>query len=107
MARKSGRLATCPHIPLMNEDSTRKGFFEADQLAGVLSHLSDYLRPAIEFASITGWRVASEVLPLEWRNVDLTAGEVRLDPGTTRAVRSPSRSSCALCWNGSRPSGRS
>ena len=38
----------------------------------------------IRFAFVTGWRVQSEVLPLEWRNVDLTAGEVRLDPGTTK-----------------------
>ena len=38
----------------------------------------------IEFAYITGWRIASEVLTLEWRNVDLGAGEIRLDPGTTK-----------------------
>src|SRR5215471_16654564 len=27
---------------------------------------------------LTGWRVDSEVRPLEWRNVDLAGGEVRL-----------------------------
>ena len=37
-----------------------------------------------EFAYLTGWRVHSEVLPLEWRNVDLKAGIVTLDPGTTK-----------------------
>jgi integrase len=31
-----------------------------------------------------GWRINSEVLPLQWRQVDLKAGEVRLDPGTTK-----------------------
>jgi integrase len=36
-------------------------------------------RPAVQFAYLTGWRMASEVLPLEWRNVDFEAGEVRLD----------------------------
>lgn len=35
-------------------------------------------------AYITGWRVASEVLPLEWRQVDFNAGEIRLDAGTTK-----------------------
>ena len=35
-------------------------------------------------ASCTGWRVASEILPLEWRNVDWTGRVVRLDPGTTK-----------------------
>jgi integrase len=43
-----------------------------------------YLQPVIAFAFVTGWRVTSEILPLEWRNVDLMAGEVRLDPGTTK-----------------------
>ena len=38
----------------------------------------------IEFAYITGWRIAIEVLPLEWRQVDFAAGEVRLDAGTTK-----------------------
>jgi integrase len=33
---------------------------------------------------VTGWRINSEVLPLQWRQVDLKAGEVRLDPGTTK-----------------------
>ena len=45
------------------------------------------------FAYITGWRIDSEVLPLEWRRVDATEclspdqdipGTVRLDPGTTK-----------------------
>ena len=38
----------------------------------------------IRFAATTGWRIASEVLPLEWRQVDFAAGEVTLDPGTTK-----------------------
>ena len=28
----------------------------------------------ITFAYITGWRIASEILPLEWRNVDFMSG---------------------------------
>jgi hypothetical protein len=30
------------------------------------------------------WRIDSEVLLLEWRQVDFAAGEVRLDPGKTK-----------------------
>lgn len=48
------------------------------------STLPDDLQPVIEFAYITGWRIASEVLPLEWRQVDFDAGEARLDAGTTK-----------------------
>src|SRR5688572_20085800 len=58
----------------------RKGFFELEVLHRVLAHLPTALRPMIEFAYITGWRIPSEVLTLEWRQVDLRAGEVRLDP---------------------------
>jgi integrase len=42
------------------------------------------LRPVVRFAYITGWRIPSEVLPLEWRRVDFKAGEVRLDANTTK-----------------------
>jgi integrase len=36
------------------------------------------------FAFLTGWRTPSEILPLEWRRVDWTAGEIRLEAGTTK-----------------------
>lgn len=42
------------------------------------------IRPIVAFAYITGWRIASEVLPLQWRHVDFKGGEVRLDAGTTK-----------------------
>jgi len=43
------------------------------------------LRPVVTFAYLTGWRIRSEVLPLEWRQVDFASrGSVRLDPGTTK-----------------------
>jgi integrase len=42
------------------------------------------MRPIVEFAHITGWRTPSEILPLEWRQVDMKNGEVRLDAGTTK-----------------------
>jgi integrase len=37
----------------------------------------------VTFGYYTGWRV-TEVLTLQWRQVDLNAAEVRLDPGTTK-----------------------
>jgi integrase len=62
----------------------RTGFFEPEQYAAVLAHLSAFLRPVMQFAYITGWRIASEVLGLQWRQVDFAAAEVRLDVGTTK-----------------------
>lgn len=69
---------------MLQERNTRVGFFEPEQLAGVLAHLPHEIRPVIQFGAMTGWRIASEVLPLEWRQVDMTAGEVRLDRHTTK-----------------------
>ena len=75
---------TRPHIALLREDNARQGFFDSEQLRDVLKHLPEELRPVVRFAYITGWRAKSEVLTLDWRHVDLKAGEVRLEPGTTK-----------------------
>jgi hypothetical protein len=45
---------------------------------------------SVTFAFITGWRIRSEVLPLEWRQVDFAAGEIRLDPENTKTVTAES-----------------
>ena len=42
------------------------------------------MRGVAAFAFVTGWRTPSEILPLEWRQVDMKAGEVRLDVGATK-----------------------
>ncbi len=52
--------------------------------AAVRAHLPTYAQPVVTFAFVTGWRVRSEVLTLQWRQVDFKAGIVRLDPGTTK-----------------------
>src|SRR5262249_35895620 len=80
LACQAGKLLVCPHIPLLKESNTRTGFFESEQIECVIHQLSPALQPVIRFAYITGWRIDSEVLPLQWRNVDFAAGEVRLDP---------------------------
>jgi integrase len=75
---------TRPKIKLLDEDNVRQGFFEPEQFESVLKHLPEDLHPVVTFAYITGWRVKSEALPLEWRQVDLKAGIMRLEPGTTK-----------------------
>jgi integrase len=84
LAIQSGRIATKPHIEMLREAAPRAGFFEREQYEGVLRHLPAELQPVVSFTYITGWRMADEVLPLEWRQVDFNAGEVRLEPGTTK-----------------------
>jgi integrase len=84
LAIQSGRLLHKPHFPMLRENNVRAGFFEHAQYLSVLPHLPEPMRPVVTFAYVTGWRINSEVLPLQWRQVDLKAGEVRLDPGTTK-----------------------
>jgi integrase len=85
LAMKAGRLHVRPHIPMLAEHNTRKGFLEPAQFASVKGHLPAALQPLLEFAYLTGWRLASEVMPLEWRQVDWQGRTVRLDPGTTKS----------------------
>jgi integrase len=63
---------------------TRTGFFEREQFESVRRNLPEALQPVISFAYITGWRIRSEILPLQWRQVDFKAGRVTLDAGTTK-----------------------
>lgn len=84
LAWRSGKAASRPYIPSVSVNNARKGFFEEAEMAAVEQHLSEALRPVMRFAYFTGWRVRSEVLPLTWDRVDLTAGVVRLEPGTTK-----------------------
>ena len=50
---------------MLREDNVRTGFFEREMFEAVRDRLPEELQPMIMFAYITGWRIASEVLPLE------------------------------------------
>jgi integrase len=73
-----------PKIPMLQERNVRSGFFDDVMFAAVRDNLPEALQPVVTFAYITGWRVQSEILPLEWRHIDQKAGEARLEPGTTK-----------------------
>ena len=84
LAIQAGKLTHKPHFPMLRENNVRAGFLEHEHYLAMLSHLPECMRPVVTFAYVTGWRINSEVLPIEWRQVDLKSGEVRLDPGTTK-----------------------
>lgn len=73
-----------PKIPMLQERNVRQGFFDDAMVAAVCAKLPEALQPIVMFAYITGWRVQSEILPLEWRHIDRKAAEARLEPGTTK-----------------------
>ncbi|HSP96837.1 MAG TPA: site-specific integrase [Candidatus Dormibacteraeota bacterium] len=81
---EAGSVTHKPAIKSLKEDNARKGFFEREQFEAVRAKLPEPLRPVVTFLYITGWRVDSEVVPLQWRQVDFEGGTVRLDPGTTK-----------------------
>jgi integrase len=72
-----------PHITMLAEDNVRQGFFEREQYDSLRKHLPSYIQPVADFAYITGWR-KSEILSLQWRQIDFEAGNVRLEAGTTK-----------------------
>lgn len=85
VALHAERIVRKPYIPTLTEENVRQGFFERTELDAVLARLPDWLRPPITFAYQTGWRLMSEILPLTWRQVDLEAGTVRLEVGSTKS----------------------
>ena len=99
VAVQDGALASRPHIPRLQEHNVNTGFFERAQFEALRRHLPrprkkarteaevavDPLVAVVTFGWITEWRLG-EVLGLRWRYVDLTAGVVRLEPGTTSYI---------------------
>ena len=84
LAHRAERIQRVPYIEMLQEDNVRQGFFERDQFEAVRGRLPEHLRPLVTFAYATGWRIPSEVLRLQWRQIDFEAGTVRLEPGTTK-----------------------
>jgi integrase len=82
LAERAGK-AVPPPFPRLRVSNTRTGFFEEPEFRAVHAGLSGDLQPVVEFLYLTGWRL-TEVLTLEWRQVDFAAGVVRLEPGTTK-----------------------
>jgi integrase len=83
LAARAGK-AICPPFPSLEVNNTRKGFFEREDFEAVRQHLSSPLQAVVTFAYATGWRLRSEVLPLQWKQIDWTAKTIRLEPGTTK-----------------------
>lgn len=84
MGIEAGKVTVRPQITKLKENNVRRGFFERSQFESLRAKFAAPIQAVVTFLYVTGWRVRSEVLPLQWRQVDLAAGTVRLDPGTTK-----------------------
>ena len=83
IAVEDSLLSHAPKIPTPTVSNTRKGFFAEGDLRGIIAELPDDLKPVVRFASLTGWR-KTEIITLRWSQVDIEAGTIRLEPGTTK-----------------------
>ena len=77
------KVAMVPYIPMLKENNTRKGFVEYEEFVALGEALPYYLKPVLTFGYFTGWR-RGEVLGLNWNQVNLREGIVRLEPGETK-----------------------
>lgn len=84
LAYRNGKLFRLPLLDKPKEGPPREGFFERDQYEAVRRRLADDLKVAVTIAYTYGWRTQSEILALERRQLDLEAGTLRLDPGSTK-----------------------
>jgi len=82
MLRRAFKLAKLP-VPYFESgalNNARQGFFEDHEFRAVLAQLPDYLRPVMTVARLTSWRAQSELLPMQWSQLDWKAGIMKLDP---------------------------
>jgi len=70
-------LRHAPHVPKLQENNARQGFVDHEAFMALRANLPRYLRDPITFLYLSGWRVG-EMRGLEWRDVDLHGGVVRL-----------------------------
>ncbi len=76
-------VATTPHIPHLQENNVRQGFFTEDEYKVLRGALPDHMKVPLIIAYWTGMR-AGEILKLNWDQLDLERGLLRLEPGTTK-----------------------
>ena len=76
----AGSMYRVPAIARLREENVRRDFFERGQFEAIRRHLPAYAQPVVTIACIIGWRMQSEILPLQWWKVDFRAGTVTAGP---------------------------
>jgi integrase len=86
LAVRAERLPQRPAFPDIEVRNRRTGFFEEGEFRSVVAQLPRDVAALAEFMYLTGWRTG-EALSLEWRNVDLDAGIIRIEDSKNREAR--------------------
>lgn len=87
LAMEAGRLVTKPVIKTPDPHNARQNFVTPREFEAVRDVLPDYLQNVWAFTFFTGWRTKSEVLPLQWSNVDWRHGIVRIEDSKNGEAR--------------------
>ncbi len=111
LARQSTppKVIAVPYIAMLRECNIRTGFLESkqhDSLAAATGRIGLWLRAMFEVGYTYGWR-HEELLALRVSQVNLSAGTIRLEPGTTKneqgrevSMTLPIKSLLAQCVHG-------
>lgn len=97
-AHREGRLFTVPPFPRMKKLKGRCRWLTLEEERRLLAAAAKHLKPLITFALDTGGR-RSELLKLDWRNVDLERGLVtftKTKNGEDRSIRLTERAKQVL-----------
>lgn len=95
LAMQAGRLSRRPYVPRLGKAPPRQGFMEHPEYLAIREHLPSDLQEMLDFGYLSGWR-RSEILTLEWTDVDRAGGVIRLRP-----ERSKTREGRLLALSGS------
>jgi integrase len=83
IAHEDGKLQNVPKIRLLKPNPPRKGFLPRDKFEELLGHLPANLKPLVTFLYYCGVRVG-EALQIDWAQVNLGAGVIRLEDDQTK-----------------------
>jgi len=83
IAHEDNKIQTVPKIRLLKEPPARKGFLALAKFEELSALLPGHLRPLILFLYWCGVRLG-EALSIQWEQIDLVAGLVRLEEDQTK-----------------------
>lgn len=90
LAERNRTITTRPYIPLLRPSPPREGFYTDEEWQKLRTALQrpgrQHALAVLETARLTGCRISELIGPhgIEWRNVNLKEGWIRLEGGTTK-----------------------
>ena len=75
-----------PHVPMLQENNVREGFFTYEEYRSLLHHIPGHLKPVLMLGYKTGMR-KEEILSLTWDQIDLKHNMLRLTDTKTNETR--------------------